>query len=308
MNGPWRGIRAWAVAGAVLLGAISPGCRPAPAAPELPRVAATIFPLFDIVREIGGPDVQVSVILPPGANPHTFEPTPGSVKELAKAATIFRIGHGIDDWSAAMAQSAGVATLVTVDDRIALRHFAPSESDLDHPTPGNIDPHYFMTIRNARQIAITVESALLRIVPLAARRLAERRSAYLRGLDRAELEIRGLLSSLSNREIATFHNAFGYFADEYGLKIVTVFEPFPGQEPGPQDIAAFQRRVRENHLPVIFAEPQMSTDGIAPIARDLGVKLSMLDDMGGVRGRETYIELMLFDARQIAAACGKRKL
>lgn len=295
----------WAAAALAMVPGLANACRPASTTPQVPGVAATIFPLYDIVREIGGPDIRAFVILPPGASPHTFDASPRAVKDLAQATAIFRIGHGLDDWSAAMAQSAGVGTIVTVDDGIVLRRFAPNESDPDHPTPGNIDPHYFLTIRNAKQIAGTVELALSRVAPLAAQRFAARRWAYLRRLERIELEIQGMMSDLPIRKIATFHNAFGYFAQEYGLKIAATFEPFPGQEPGPRDIIAFERSVRENGLKVIFAEPQMSTDGIAPVARDLGVRLSMLDDMGGVPGRESYIDMMLFNARQIAAACGR---
>jgi ABC-type Zn uptake system ZnuABC Zn-binding protein ZnuA len=274
-------------------------------AAAIPRVAATIFPLYDIVREIGGPDIRASVILPPGASPHTFEPSPRTVADLAQGKAVFRIGHGLDDWVAAMAQSAGVSSVVTVDEGITLRRFSPNEIDPDHPTPGDVDPHYFLTIPNAKRIAETVDLALCQIAPQAAPHFAERRRAYQSRLDRIELEIRGLLSNLPIQQIATFHNAFGYFAQTYGLKVVATFEPFPGQEPGPQDIALFERRVRESKVKVIFAEPQTSLDGIRPIANDLGVRLSMLDDMGGVPGRENYVELMLFDARQIAAACGR---
>jgi ABC-type Zn uptake system ZnuABC Zn-binding protein ZnuA len=287
--------------------AFAVSCRPAPpaGASRPPRVAATIFPLYDIVRAIGGPDIRASVIVPPGASPHTFEPSPSSVSELAQTQAVFRIGHGLDEWIAAMAQSAGVASLVTVDRGISLRRFSPNEADPDHPTPGNADPHYFLTIENARRIAETVDLALSRIAPEAAARFGERRGAYQRRLDRTEMEIRGVLSGLRLHEIATFHNAFGYFAKAYGLKVVATFEPFPGLEPGPRDIALFEQRVRESGVKVIFAEPQTSLNGIRPIASDLGVRLSMLDDMGGVPGRDSYVNLLLFDARQIAEACGK---
>jgi ABC-type Zn uptake system ZnuABC Zn-binding protein ZnuA len=295
-----------AAAFAISMAGVTISCqRDSAGAAANPRVAVTIFPLYDIVREVGGPDIRASVILPPGASPHTFDPSPSAVADLSQSTAVFRIGHGLDDWAAAMAQSAGVASLVTVDERITLRRFSPNEVDPDHPTPGDVDPHYFLTIGNAKRIAENVDLALCRIAPQAAPRFAERRRAYQRRLDRIELEIRGLLSGLPLQKIATFHNAFGYFAQAYGLKVVATFEPFPGQEPGPQDIALFERRVRESKVKVIFAEPQASLEGIRPIANDLGVRLSMLDDMGGVPGRESYIELMLFNARQIAAACGR---
>ena len=296
-----------ALTAAILAAGPAVCCRRTPATPASQlRVAATVFPLYDIVRELAGEDVRVSPILPPGANPHTFDPSPAAAAALAGSEVVFQIGHGLDDWGASMARSAGVATVVTVDHGITLHEFVAIDGDPAHPPRGD-DPHYFLTTANAEKIAATVELALSRIAPQAAPRFRQRLSDYRRRLQRTDLEIRGLPANLPLREIATSHNAFGYFAAAYNLKVVAVFEPFPGVEPGPRDVVAFERRVRQSRLKVIFGEPQMSNEGIGAIARDLGVRLSMLDDMGGVPGRESYVDIMLFNARQIAEASRRGK-
>jgi ABC-type Zn uptake system ZnuABC Zn-binding protein ZnuA len=264
-----------------------------------PKVGSTIFPLYDIARQVAGPVADVVLILPPGASPHTFEPTPAAVRGLTGARTLFVIGHGLDDWAARLARGAGVSRLIRVDAGIALRPAAGHEH-------GAVDPHYWLSIRNGQAIARTVAAELERLAPARAGDIRGALAAYLARLDAADREIRRLLDGLPTRRIATFHNAFGYFADAYGLEIAAVFEPYPGREPGPRFVMEFQRKVRATGVRVVFSEPQLSVDTVRPIARDLGVSISVLDPLGGSPGREGYVEAMLFNARQVAAALGGR--
>jgi zinc transport system substrate-binding protein len=276
---------------------------PAPACAEgaaaKPKVGATIFPLYDIARQVAGPVADVILILPPGASPHTFEPTPSAVRSLTGAETLLVIGHGLDDWAVRLARGAGVPRLVRVDAGIALRHAAGHEH-------GAVDPHYWLSIRNGEAIARTVAAELERLAPDRAVDIRGTLAVYLARLDATDREIRRLLEGLPTRRMATFHDAFGYFADAYGLEVAAVFEPYPGREPGPRFVVAFQQKVRATGVRVVFSEPQLSVDAIRPIARDLGVAISVLDPLGGAPGREGYIETMLFNARQVAGALGGR--
>jgi len=261
-----------------------------PLAAEAPRVAATIFPLYDVVRDVGGPLVEPVLVLPPGASPHTFEPRPSNARALAHAAVLFTVGHGLDDWAARLAEASGVRRVVVVDAGIRLRRFGD----------GSVDPHYWLSGGNARAIARTVADELARLLPSARAEIESRLAACLTRLDAADAEIRRALSGLPSRSIATLHDGFGYFADAYGLAIAAVFEPSGDREPTPRAVAEFQRRIREAGVRAIFAEPQLSKDTIRPIAGDLGLPVATLDDLGGVPGRDTLAALLLFDARQIA--------
>ncbi|HEV2063376.1 MAG TPA: metal ABC transporter substrate-binding protein [Thermoanaerobaculia bacterium] len=262
------------------------------AAEDAPRVAATIFPLYDIVREVGGTAVEAVVVLSPGASPHTFEMRPASAKALARAALLFRVGHGLDDWAVRLAEAAGVGRIVTADAGVRLRRFAD----------GGVDPHYWLAGKNGKAIARTVGEELARLVPARRVEIEGRLAAYLVRLDTADAQVRRLLHDLPSRSIATLHDGFGYFADAYGLTVVAVFEASGGKEPGPRSVAEFERRVRAGNVRVIFAEPQISPDVIRSIARDLRVPIATLDDLGGVPGRDSYVALLLFDAQQVAAA------
>jgi ABC-type Zn uptake system ZnuABC Zn-binding protein ZnuA len=271
-----------------LLGTLAAG--PAPA--ETTRVAATIFPLYDIVREIGGPEVEPVLVLPPGASPHTFEPRPSSAKALARSAVLFRIGHGLDDWAVRLAEASGVKRVVAVDGGVRLRRFER----------GGTDPHYWLTCENAKAIARTVAAEIIGIAPGRRIPIEGRLAAYLERLDGTDAEVRRILKDLPSRSVATLHDGFGYFADTYGLDVAAVFEPSGDREPSPRAVADFQRRVRAAGVRAIFAEPQLSKDAIRPIAGDLGLPVATLDDLGGVPGRDSFVTLLLFDARQVATA------
>jgi zinc transport system substrate-binding protein/manganese/iron transport system substrate-binding protein len=263
------------------------------------KVAATIFPLYDITRSVAGPGAEVVLVLPPGASPHTFEPTPAAVRALSGAEVLFVIGHGLDDWAARLARGAGVPRVVPVDAGIALRR----ASDTGR---GRVDPHYWLSAANAKAIARIVAAELTRRAPGRRAEVERSLAAYLARLDTADARIRELLADLPTRRIATFHDAFGYFAEAYGLQVAAVFEPYPGQEPSLQFVIEFQRKIRASRVRVVFTEPQLSVEALRPIARDLGVTLAVLDPLGGMPGREGYVDLLLFNAHAVVA--GTRSL
>jgi zinc transport system substrate-binding protein len=281
------------------LASLSFSCSPRPSA--APRVAATIFPVYDIAREIAGPDVAVSLILPPGASPHTFEPTPGAMRALAGCRLVFVIGYGLDAWASRMAAGVGVSRIVSVDRGIELLPAFGEEA-----TGGESDdPHYWLSAANAGTIAQNVETELERIAPERRNGFRSRLADYRSRLEAADGEVKKTLAGLADRHIATFHDAFRYFARAYGLEVAGVFEPYPGREPSPRYVRDFEQAVRAAKIRVLFAEPQISVEAIRSVASELGVSISELDALGGVAGRESLAQLLVWDARQIASA-GRR--
>jgi ABC-type Zn uptake system ZnuABC Zn-binding protein ZnuA len=248
--------------------------------PQL-KVGATIFPLFDLVRNLVGSVAEVVLLMPPGASPHTF-----------------------DDWVVSLAQGAGVTRTIIVDNHIALRAWQHEGRQHGHPAdPAEaIDPHYWLAIVNARRMVQTIAEALGQLDPANQRVYRQRATAYQEQLQAVDQDIRQLLSGLPRRDMATFHPAFGYFAEAYDLRVVASFEPSPGQEPTPRHVEQFLRRLRASNLRVLFVEPQLPRGPLSSVARDLGVRLEELDPLGGGEGRDSYIAMMRFNAAQIAAS------
>ena len=250
-----------------------------------PRVTVTIFPLYDIVRNIAGSFADVTLILPPGAEPHSFEPSPSVVRKVSSSAVVYAIGHGLDDWIDPISKTADVPKTI-VDSGILLRE--------------NSDPHYWLTIPNAILIVDTVAADLGRRFPGEDQYFKDNAAAYRARLEKLDDKIRPMLAGATNRRIVTFHDAWYYFADAYGLEIVGTFEPTPGREPTPRALGELRKTIVHNQVHTVFAEPLFSDAAIEAFARDQGLAIAKIDDLGGTPGRESYEELMLSNAKIIA--------
>lgn len=295
-----------AIALAVALLSLGLRLTPSAAAVRL-KVAATIFPLYDLVRHVAAPDVEVVLLVPPGASPHTVAFKPSMIRDLTGSAAIFAIGHGLDDWAARLAREAGVDQSMVVDAGIALREGAHTgdrhspEHDREGHS-GEVDPHYWLSITNAMHMVQTIAAVLGQLDPAGKSRYRQRAAAYEQELREADNEIRQLFAAVPRREVAFFHPAFSYFAATYDLHIVATFEPSPGREPGPRHVEAFLRQIQARKLRVLFIESQLDAGPLRSLGRDLGVILQELDPLGGRKGRESYIAMMRFNATQIAAS------
>lgn len=272
-----------------------------------PKVAASIFPLYDITKNIAGDELDVSLVLPAGASPHTFEPTPQDVQKIYHADVMFVVGHGLDNWTQDLVESSQVKNTITVDKNIQLMH-GEDEHDHEHEDEDHeeesdgIDPHYWLSVPNAILIAEQIKDELSSIYPEKASDFELNFSRYEMTLQNLSDEINSDVKSLKSNEIATFHGAWSYFAKDHGLDIVATFEEFPGKEPTANYLREFEQEVRASGTKVIFSEPQFSTLALASTAKDLGVTISTLDPIGGAEGRLTYEQLMRYNVGQITSA------
>jgi ABC-type Zn uptake system ZnuABC Zn-binding protein ZnuA len=270
------------------------------------KVAATIFPLYDLVRQVANPDDQVVLLVPAGASPHTFAARPRAIRALADSAALFAIGHGLDEWAIRLAQSVGLQRTIVMDKQVALRAWddAHQHEHAAAPRAGqiSIDPHYWLAIPNAVGMVQHIAATLGTLNPAGQLGYHQRAQAYQEQLQKLHRNIRHQLSGFAHRDIATFHPAFAYFAAAYGLHIVATFEAAPGREPTPRQVERFIRLIRAQNLRVLFVEPQLPQGPLSTLARDLGVTLRVLDPLGGSRKRDSYIAMMRFNTSQVAAA------
>ncbi len=265
-------------------------------------VAATIFPLYDIARNVAGDDLTVVCLLPPGASPHTFEPTPSIIRQISSASAVFAFGHGIDCWAETLADGAE-KPIVVVDTNVPLRRALDEdeeEENHDNEYSDGIDPHYWLSIPNAKLIAANIAADLAIRYPDLAEHFTTNLDHYQAELDRTDTQLRETLKLTGNREIVTLHDAWYYFTEEYGLTIIGSFLPTPGREPTPQYLAALGQAVSRSGSKILFSEPQISTDTLQPFIHDHQLKMAILDPLGGTGDHTSYIKTMLANAEIIA--------
>lgn len=256
------------------------------------RVAATIYPLYDLVRHVAGSRADVTLIIPPGASEHHFEVTPRLITELQGTQIVFAIGHGLDAWALQVASAIPASTVDVVDKGIAIR--ASTEKD-----EGPTDPHYWLALGNAKTITDTIAESLSARDPNNAEFYRKNAEAVKTNLTEEEKNLRAELEPYRGSAIIVFHDAWYYFADDLGLSIAGAFEPFVAEEPTPRHLAELAKTIHEKKITTLFIEPQLSSAAITSFAEDNGLGIATLDPLGGVPGRLTYAELMRYNTEQV---------
>lgn len=273
------------------------------AAPGPIKAVATIFPLADIVRQVGGSRVTVTTLLPAGASPHYFEPTPLQMKLVADAALYVRVGAGLDAWGDRLIAAAKKPPL-TVTATSGVKLLPVAEQELlrekgreEHHHEGD-DPHVWLDPLIVRDsILPAVTDALVRVSPGDATYFRNNGSRFARELTGLDKEMRKALQALPGKDFIALHSAWAYLARRYGLRQVAAVETFPGKEPSARYIAALVTLARKEGIRTIFAEPQLSDKAARVIAAEIRGRVLLLDPNGGegVAGRNSYLALMRYN-------------
>lgn len=275
------------------------GAKPRPEGPG-ESVAVTSYPLYDMTKSVAG-DLEVTMIVPPGANSHTFEATPSTISMLRGAKVVYAIGHGFDSWVETLIGDAGVP-LVVVDRGITLRAstepFGHEEEEHAEEEHGPIDPHYWLDARNARVMARTIAEDLMQRFPERAEAIGANLARVLDEFEATDNRMRAILKDVTVRDIVTLHDAWYYFADAYGLRIVGSFEPSAAREPTPQYLVALQKAVREAGVKVLYRDMNTSVAGLEGFLKDNDLRVADLDPLEGAT-QDGYSATMLRNAETI---------
>ena len=270
----------------------------APAAEARPLAAATISPLASLVADVAGSGWDVVTVVPPGMSPHVFEPGPRAVKRLAKARLVVTVGAGFDSWAERLvAACASRAVVFDAGASVGVRAAAGSAGEGDHEGEIGRDPHWFLSPRRAAAALGPLAGVFARLDPAGAEGYRERAARTARSLEALDAEIATLLAPVRGRSVVSTHNSWTYFLADYHLVNGGSVEPVPGHEPTPRELRALIDLVHERHIPALFTEPQFPPSAARVVSRDAGIRLVLVDALGGVPGRETYADLLLFDAR-----------
>lgn len=253
------------------------------------RVIASIVPLADFVRQVGRDRVDVSLLLPTGASPHTYEPTPKAIKDVAYARIFIKIGAGLEFWAEKIIKASGNKRLIILDSSSGMSLLSA-------------DPHIWLDPVIASGIVTKIEKVLIEADPKSAEFYKKNASIYRERLSQLDKEISARVKRFRIKEYVTFHPAWNYFSRRYGLKVVGVIEESPGREPSPRHIARIVKEVKRIRSKVVFAELQFNPKIAEAVAKEAGARVLYLDPIGGQRDRETYIEMMRYNISVMESA------
>ncbi len=256
------------------------------------KAFVSILPAAYLVERVGGPNVEVSVLVGPGQDPHTFEPTPKLMAKLADAKVLFKMGFPFEE---TLIKKVGSTfknvEVVDLQKGIKLRAMTEEESEAeeaehghgeaeehghDHEA-GEMDQHTWLDPQLAKVQAKTIADTLIRIDPSHKDQYEKNLKGFQADLDAIHEQLKKALAPVKGKSFFVFHPAYGYFGDAYGLKQVPV--QIGGKEPTARQLARLIELAKEDGVRVIFVQPQFSKKTAETLAKSIGGAVVPLDDL-----------------------------
>ena len=236
-------------------------------------VIVTILPQAEFVENVGGENVDLIVMIPPGASPHTYAPTPGKLSAVKQAKIYATVGSGVE------------FELVHMD-----RIIAANEDMLYIDCSNGVelidnDPHIWLSPKNAQIMVKNICDGLVEVDPANKEYYVNRKQEYVSKLDALDREMETGLASITNRRFMVLHPAWGYLARDYDLEQIAIH--IEGKNPSPHDLLDLIQKAEEYNIEVVFVSPQFNARSAETIAEAIGGKVIPIDPLA-----EDYIDNM----------------
>ena len=245
-------------------------------------VAVSIAPQKYFLEKIGGTHVSVTVLVPPGADPHVFEPKPRQLVALSHAKLYFGIGLPFERAWLPRIRAVNPDLIVVFTDEGIVKLPMREEDEHHGGSRGGrgegLDPHVWLSPPDVKIIAASMRAALCAADPAHRSAYDAGCRAFIAEIDSLDSELRTLFSSAGGHaRFMVFHPAWGYFAEAYGLEQVPI--EVEGREPAPAELARLAGTAKTLRIPVIFVQPQKSARSAKAVADAVGASIVTADDL-----------------------------
>jgi ABC-type Zn uptake system ZnuABC Zn-binding protein ZnuA len=284
--------------------------KPLPARTGPLPVMATTSLIGDVLKIVGGSDVQVSVLFPIGSDPHEYELTPGDVRQIAQSPVVFMNGFGYEaNLQRNLASLGGSVTLVSISEGIQPLAFGASTLPPGGQVTSGVDPHVWFDPANVEVWAHNAAEALSRLDPQRQNDYQARASAYIIQLHALDEWIQGQVNTVpvSARLLVTDHESLGYFAARYGFTIIGAVIPAYStlSEPSAQELSQLEIAIEHSRARAVFVGINLNASLAQQVAADTGIAMvplyaESLSPPGGPA--PDYLSFMRYNVSAIVAA------
>jgi ABC-type Zn uptake system ZnuABC Zn-binding protein ZnuA len=267
------------------------------------NVVTTMSILADMVKNVGGERVTAENIIPIGAGPEDYQPTPQDAQKIAGADIVFYNGHGLEEWLGDLFASAARPgqPQIAVSDGLPALGLGDAEF-----TQGN--PHFWMSAAFGAKYVEKIRDGLIQVDPAGKDAYARNAESYIKQLLDLNAELKRQAETIppAERKMVTNHDAFPYFAQEYGFTIVGGILGNPESEPSAGDLARLVQEIKAQNIKAIFAESQFSPRLTRTLAEEAGITIvselytDTLGDAGS--GVSTYVDMLRYDMQEVVEA------
>jgi zinc/manganese transport system substrate-binding protein len=271
------------------------------AAERLPVVASFSI-LGDLVANVGGDRIDLSILVGPDGDAHAFDPSPADARRVAAARIVIINGLGFEGWISRLADASGATPLIIEATK------GLSSEMMEANGTRQIDPHAWQSVANARIMVANIRDGLIAADPGGTGTYKANALAYVALLDGLQADIKAGVARIpaQNRRIITSHDAFGYFAKAYGMTFIAPQGVSTEAEASAKGVARIIRQIRQDKIPAVFLENIADPRLMARIAEETGAKIGgtvfsdALSKPG--EGGATYIEMMRHNLKQFEDA------
>lgn len=224
----------------------------------------SVLPEKTFTEAIGGNKVNITVMVPPGQEPHTYEPKPSQMRKISKADLYLALGVPFEDsWLPKLTNQNSNMQVVDVGKGIARVEIAKNHRD-------GLDPHIWTSPENVKIITKNIYKTLTTKDKANSDYYKSNYEKFLTKIDETDKEIKKILGNLpKGTKFMVFHPAWGYFAKEYGLKQVAI--EAGGKEPKPKQLINLINEAKKEKVKAVFTEPEFSQKAAKLIAQEVGV-------------------------------------
>lgn len=283
---------------AAILAAI--GCSQPPPPPAKPVVVASFYPLWEFSRQVAGDRAEVLALVPPGVEPHDWEPSPADVIQLEKARVLVYNGAGFESWVNKLLPDVRAKNVLAVNATHGMELLTTAAPD-EHGHAGQkaktADPHVWLDPVRAQAQVDAIRAALQEADPANKGVYEENARAFKTKLAALHDAFDAGLKHCARRDLVVSHAAFGYIASRYKLTQIAVLGLSPDADPSPADLARIVRFARRKKVKYIFFETLISSRLASTLAREVGAKTLVLNPVEGLTQEEAasgrgYLDLM----------------
>lgn len=236
------------------------------------KVYTSFYTLYDFASKIGGDHAQVINMIPPGGEPHHWEPTASDIMNLEEADVFIYNGLSLEHWVDNVINTIENETLIILE---ASQDIDIIESDHGH-SHGGMDPHIWLDPIRAETMLENIKDALVQADPDNGEYFEDNFRKYAEELDILDEEYRENLTSISNRDLVVSHEAFTYLSDAYDLHQVGIEGLIPDSEPNPSRMAEIIDYINKKNIKTIFFEDINNTKVVDSISKETGVEIEVL--------------------------------
>lgn len=272
------------------------------------KIYASFYPMYYLASEIAGDKAEVVTMVPAGVEPHDWEPTPKMIIELNKADMLVYNGVEIEPWIGNVLSNIDNNTIKIVDASKGIELIESGENG-EEEEYGRYDPHVWVSPLRIIQQAQTIFDALVQIDPANSEYYGENFGELKVKLTKLDKDIRDAHKSFKSNVIVVSHEAFGYFAKDYGFKQIAIKGVNPQEEPSPSKMAELVRECKGNNVKYIFFEKLISPKLSEALAREVGAGTLVLNNAEGlseedIKSGKDYITVMYENLENLKKALG----